>query len=121
MQSLDGFWQIADSKSPTEMPAEFTRTVPVPGLAHLAKPAFPDVDKFISRENLANRIRSKLSPPEWLTNYWQGKIEQDRNYFWYRKTFRAPARQASNPNTPGPQPISSTASPARTALAMALL
>ena len=61
----------------------------MPGLANLAQPAFPDVDKFISRENLANRIRSKLSPAEWLTNYWDGKVEQDRNYFWYRKTFRA--------------------------------
>lgn len=88
-QSLDGQWQIADSKSATEIPAEFAHTDPVPGLANLAKPAFPDVDKFISRENLANRIRSKLSPAEWLTNYWEGKLDQDRNYFWYRKTFRA--------------------------------
>jgi beta-galactosidase len=93
LQSLDGSWQIADGKSPTQIPAAFTRTVPVPGLANLAKPAFPDVDKFISRENLANRIRSKLSPDEWLTNYWKGKVDQDRDYFWYRKTFRAPARR----------------------------
>ena len=88
-QSLDGQWQIADGKSPTEIPTDFAHTVPVPGLANLAQPAFPDVDKFISRENLANRIRAKLSPAEWLTNYWDGKVEQDRNYFWYRKTFRA--------------------------------
>ncbi len=71
----------------------FSHTVPVHGLANLAKPAFKDVDKFISRENLANRIRQKLSPAEWLTNYWKGKVEQDRDYFWYRKTFRAPARR----------------------------
>ncbi|MEK7677329.1 MAG: glycoside hydrolase family 2 TIM barrel-domain containing protein [Verrucomicrobiota bacterium] len=90
-QSLDGPWQIEDGKSPTEIPAAFTHTVPVPGLANLAKPPFPDVDKFISRENLANRIRSKLSPAEWLTNYWKGKVDQDRDYFWYRKTFHAPA------------------------------
>ena len=89
--SLDGRWQIADGKSPTEIPAVFTHTVPVPGLANLARPAFNDVDKFISRENLANRIRSKLSPNEWLTNYWKGKVDQDRDFFWYRKTFRAPA------------------------------
>ena len=92
-QSLDGQWQIEDSKSPTEMPADFTHTVPVPGLANLAKPAFPDVDKFISRENLVNKIRSKLAPAEWLTNYWKGKVDQDRNYFWYRKTFMAPAQR----------------------------
>ena len=91
--SLDGQWQIEDSKSPTEMPAAFTHTVPVPGLANLAQPAFPDVDKFVSRENLANKVRSKLVPAEWLTNYWKGKVDQDRDYFWYRKTFRAPARR----------------------------
>jgi beta-galactosidase len=93
-QSLDGTWRIADGKSATEVPSAFPATVPVPGLANLAKPAFKDVDKFISRENLANRIRSKLSPDEWLTNYWQGKVEQDRDYFWYRKTFRAPSPRA---------------------------
>jgi hypothetical protein len=91
-QSLDGLWQIADGKSPAEMPVAFNHTVPVPGLANLARPAFADVDKFISRENLANRIRAKLSPAEWLTNYWKGKVDQDRDYFWYRRTFRAPAR-----------------------------
>ena len=93
-QSLDGPWQIADGKSPVEIPTDFAHTVPVPGLANLARLAFPDVDKFISRENLANRIRAKLSPAEWLTNYWDGKVEQDRNYFWYRKTFRAPDARA---------------------------
>ena len=65
--SLDGAWRIADSTSATEMPAAFPATVPVPGLANLATPGFKDVDKFISRQNLANRIRSKLSPDEWLT------------------------------------------------------
>ncbi len=48
---------------------------------------FPDVDAFYSREHLANRIRAKLAPEEWLTNYWNGKVDQDRNYFWYQKTF----------------------------------
>jgi beta-galactosidase len=92
--SLDGTWRIADSRSATEMPAIFPATVPVPGLANLAKPGFKDVDKFISRENLANRIRSKLSPEEWLTNYWKGKVDQDRDYFWYQRTFRAPSQRA---------------------------
>jgi beta-galactosidase len=88
--SLDGSWQIADSRSATELPAAFERTVPVPGLANLARPAFADVDAFWSREYIANRVRSKLFPDAWRTNYWEGKINQDRNYFWYRKTFRAP-------------------------------
>jgi beta-galactosidase len=87
---LDGQWKIADSKSATEMPVGFDHTVPVPGLANLAKPAFPDVDNFYSREHLANRIRANLAPAEWLTNYWAGKVNQDRNYFWYQRKFRAP-------------------------------
>ena len=69
-QSLDGQWQVEDSMTATEPPTTFTHTVP--RLANLAKPAFPDVDKFISRENLADKIRSKLAPTEWLTNYWKG-------------------------------------------------
>ncbi len=93
VMALDGPWQIAEGKL-DQAPAEFTRTVPVPGLANLAQPAFADVDKFTSRENMANRIRSKLAPEDWLQKYWTGKVDQDRNYFWYRKTFRAPAARA---------------------------
>jgi beta-galactosidase len=93
--SLDGAWQIEESVSATEMPAQFQHTGPVPGLANLARPAFPQVDAFISREQMANRIRSKLTPEDWLTNYWKGKVEQNRNYFWYRKTFRAPAARVA--------------------------
>ncbi len=92
-QPLDGTWRIADSRSATELPDTFPATVRVPGLANQARPSFPDVDQFISRENLANRIRSKLAPAEWLTNYWTGKVDQNRNYFWYTRTFRAPDRR----------------------------
>ncbi len=92
--SLDGTWHIADSQGRDAMPQRFEHTGPVPGLADLAQPFFPDVDGFYSREHLANRIRAKLSPEPWLTNYWLGKVNQDRNYFWYRKTFRAPAQRA---------------------------
>jgi len=91
--SLDGTWQIADGKSAETIPAAFEHTAPVPGLANLARPPFADVDAFISREHLANRIRSKLSPDSWLKQYWKGKVDQDRDYFWYRNTFRAPARR----------------------------
>ncbi|MCX7048083.1 MAG: hypothetical protein NTX50_21685 [Candidatus Sumerlaeota bacterium] len=92
--SLDGPWRIADSVSSSEIPVAFDHVVPVPGLANLAQPAFPQVDAFYSREHLANRIRSKLSPEEWLTKYWTGKVDQDRNYFWYEKTFHAPSQRA---------------------------
>ncbi len=74
--SLDGQWQIAESKLPDKIPASFTHTVPVPGLVHLAEPPFPDADqhvhRFIGRE----------------------QVEQDQDYFWYRKTFRAPSARA---------------------------
>ena len=46
---LDGQWQIADSRSATEMPFSFSHSVPVPGLANLSSPAFPNVDAFYSR------------------------------------------------------------------------
>ena len=92
--SLDGEWQIADGKDPERLPLVYWHTVQVPGLANLAEPAFKDVDQFISRENMARRITYKLVPDEWLLQYWKGKPEQDRDYFWYRKTFRAPAERA---------------------------
>jgi hypothetical protein len=93
--SLDGVWQIADSVSATEMPVAFPATVPVPGLANLAQPAFKDVDRFISRENLVNRISAGAAPAAWLDEHWKGKVEQERNWFWYRRTFRAPRARAS--------------------------
>jgi hypothetical protein len=52
------------------------------------------VDDFYSRELIANRIRSNIFPESWRTNYWQGKINQDRNYFWYRREFKAPSQRA---------------------------
>ncbi len=88
--SLDGTWEIAESMGATEMPTQFTHRGPVPGLTNLAVPVFEKVDAFLSREQLANRVRAKLSPADWLEKYWVGKVDQERNYFWYRKTFRAP-------------------------------
>jgi hypothetical protein len=87
---LDGQWQIADSKSGTEIPIEFSHSVSVPGLAALALPGFANVDDFYIREHLANRIRAGIAREEWLSNYWSGKVNQERNYFWYRTAFRAP-------------------------------
>jgi beta-galactosidase len=93
--SLNGKWQIADGKLRQDIPGNFTHTVPVPGLAHIATPSFPDVDRFISRERLAWLIAHGHANPYWMVKYWDGKVEQDRNYFWYRKTFRAPLARAA--------------------------
>ena len=50
--SLNGIWQIAESVSTNDVPTAFDHTVVVPGLVNLAKPAFPDVGLFASREYL---------------------------------------------------------------------
>ena len=92
--SLDGTWQLAEGVIPTELPDRYDRTVPVPGLANLAQPPLEDVDRFISRENMANRVRAQQVPEDWLRKYWLGKVEQRRNYLWYRRTFTAPAQRS---------------------------
>lgn len=90
---LNGVWQIGDSVGADEMPREFSHSVQVPGLVHNASPPFPDVDAFESAESISNRIRSehladrlpesaRVAPP--------GVSRQERNYFWYRRTFTAP-------------------------------
>jgi hypothetical protein len=90
---LNGAWQIADSVGADEMPREFSHSVDVPGLVHSATPPFPDVDGFDSAELISNRIRSehladrlpesaRIEPP--------GVSRQERNFFWYRRTFTAP-------------------------------
>ncbi|MCC7499788.1 MAG: hypothetical protein IT160_19565 [Bryobacterales bacterium] len=84
---LDGVWQIEDSVSPSDPPRRFTRTVPVPGLANLAVPAFADVDRFDSRE-LISSVKYNKHPPADAPLPPVGTPRQERNYFWYRRTFR---------------------------------
>lgn len=57
--TLDGQWQIAEGNLSEAPPAVFNRSVPVPGLVDLAKPAFSEV----------------------------GKASPLRQAFWYRRTF----------------------------------
>ena len=61
-QSLDGTWQIADGKSPDEIPAAFTHTVPAPGLANLATPAFKDVDHYETHEFTPKKETDSATP-----------------------------------------------------------
>ena len=95
--SLDGQWQIEDSRSGDQPPASFTHHVPVPGLVHSASPAFADVDEFQSKELLLNLTgRGAFSQQEFdALGDARGIARQNRTYFWYRKTFRAPARHAT--------------------------
>jgi beta-galactosidase len=66
--ALDGNWQIAEGKL-DHAPDVFERTVPVPGLVDMAKPAFDDPGpKVGNRELLPSKDRR-------------------RDAFWYRRTF----------------------------------
>ena len=88
---LDGQWRIGESVSPTAIPTDFARTVPVPGLADMAEPGFKDVNQFDSRELVSNRIRTPGSNvPESARVLSAGVPRQERNFFWYRRTVRAP-------------------------------
>ena len=82
--------------SPEQIPETFRHRVPVPGLAHLATPTFPDVDQFQSRENIRNLIRFGEAPESTLGLLGEdgvGISKQERNYFWYRKQFRVTGRR----------------------------
>ena len=94
--SLDGQWDVEDSIGANEMPAAYHHTAPVPGLAHSAVPAFPDVDQYQSRQLLSNLVRrGRYSQAEYdKLGDARGISHQQRNYFWYRKTFQAPAKDA---------------------------
>lgn len=75
--SLNGIWEIAET-STTEPPPRYDRTVPVPGLARLAKRPFQG-----------------LSVPEigWLPLEARQRARPDprRDYFWYRRSFSVAA------------------------------
>ena len=90
---LNGPWQIGESVAAEPAPRAFPSTVAVPGLVHNATPAFPEVDAFDSLELVNNKISQKLLPESARVTA-PGVSHQKRNYFWYRRTFRAPAREA---------------------------
>ncbi|HXP59977.1 MAG TPA: discoidin domain-containing protein [Dongiaceae bacterium] len=68
--SLDGTWEIAEGKM-DQVPGAFERTVPVPGLVSLARPAFDDPPG----PKVAERNRVPQKDPK-------------RDAFWYRRVFR---------------------------------
>lgn len=90
--SLNGTWQITDSRDGSTLPTSYGHTVPVPGLAHSSTPPFPDVDRFDSRQLIQNRVSKGMLPESALVET-AGVSRQDRNWFWYRRTFAAPARR----------------------------
>ena len=93
--SLDGTWRVTDGIAPDAIPANFDHTVAVPGLANQAKPSFPDVDNYMTKEVLdCNGPRYKLSPPPGKGDG-LGWTRQKRNYLWYERTFAVPAKRLS--------------------------
>jgi hypothetical protein len=91
---LDGEWQLAESVAPEPVPATFDRRVPVPGLANLAEPPLPGIDLFDSREFIDVSIREGKLPESARVTH-AGNPRHERNYLWYRRSFRAPAARPS--------------------------
>ena len=77
--NLNGNWQF-DQTTNAFPPAKFTRTIPVPGLVHLAVPKIEDYDKFFKR---ADKVVAKDQHN--LYN-----IDYTPRYSWYRKTVFIP-------------------------------
>ncbi len=92
---LNGTWDIEESQG-ADMPKQYTHTGPVPGLAHSARPAFAAVDQFQSRELLSNLVRKGLYKQVDYDRLGSAKgvSHQQRNYFWYRKSFQGPRQRA---------------------------
>ncbi len=93
---LDGTWQVEDSVAADAMPRTFRHRVPVPGLTHSASPAFPDVDKYQTKQLLSALVsqgRYDAAAYKKLGDV-RGIAQQTRNYFWYRRQFKAPSRAA---------------------------
>ena len=91
---LDGTWSVAEGVRPEEIPARFDHTVAVPGLTDQAQPAFPDVDRYETHEYVYTMKRNGVLPPR-RSATGLGRTPQKRNYFWYERTFTAPARRDS--------------------------
>ncbi|HWQ54728.1 MAG TPA: glycoside hydrolase family 2 TIM barrel-domain containing protein [Bryobacteraceae bacterium] len=91
--SLDGEWDITDSKAADALPSTYGHKVPVPGLVHSSVPAFPDVDQFDSRLVIQNRVSKGMLPKSAIV-FNAGVPRQDRNWFWYRRSVTVPRKRA---------------------------
>lgn len=76
---LNGIWQFEQTEKAFP-PAKFTRTIPVPGLVHLAVPKIEDYNKFFKRPD-------KVEVKEEHNLY---KLDYTPRYSWYRKSVFVP-------------------------------
>ena len=87
--NLNGKWEIEESIGAEKAPSKFSHQVQVPGLVNTATPGFKGVDEFYSKEYYSNSwakpmlIKLDINADTMKTGY----SFQERNYFWYRKTF----------------------------------
>lgn len=77
---LNGTWQF-DQTTNAFPPQNFTRTIPVPGLIHLARPKIEDYDKFFKYEEKVESTRQH--------NLYD--IDYLPRYSWYKKQIFIPA------------------------------
>src|SRR5664279_3095864 len=77
--NLNGTWDF-DQTTTAFPPDKFTRTIPVPGLVHLAQPKIIDYDKFFKRPD----------KPESKEQYNLYNLDYTPRYSWYRKKIFIP-------------------------------
>ena len=77
--NLNGRWQFEQTDAAVP-PKNFTRTIPVPGLVHLAEP------KIEQHDNLYAKSKSA----EFKTDHRVLDLQYDPKYNWYRKTINVP-------------------------------
>jgi beta-galactosidase len=77
---LNGTWEF-DQTITAFPPASFTRTIPVPGLIHLAEPRIEEYDKFFRRPEVT----------ELKTDHSVFDIDYQPKYSWYRREVFIPA------------------------------
>ncbi|MGA2258093.1 MAG: hypothetical protein ABSG53_25795, partial [Thermoguttaceae bacterium] len=92
--SLDGTWSVAEGIQPEKVPTSFNHKVAVPGLTNQAQPAFPDVDRYETHEFVFTMKHNEVLPKSEKCEV-LGRTPQKRIYFWYERTFTAPAKRDS--------------------------
>ena len=96
---LNGIWQAEESMEADAMPSSYGHTVKTPGFISFAEPAFVDAGLFATRDYQWNNVVINNSNPHGTPVPVDkeamddpiGISRQTRNYFWYRRTFTAPA------------------------------
>ncbi|MGC1390423.1 MAG: glycoside hydrolase family 2 [Bacteroidales bacterium] len=76
---LNGSWEF-DQSTTAFPPEKFTRTIPVPGLVHLAEPKIAEYDKFFKRPD----------KPESKEQFNLYNLDYTPRYSWYRKKIFIP-------------------------------